>query len=106
MTMLVVRRLPVSWTDRARDYRVLVDGQPRAAIKNDDTVQIGVTPGSHRVQLAIDWCRSPELAFEIAHGEIVRVECRANASPLLAVLYVTIWRNDYIALRRVENWTP
>jgi hypothetical protein len=105
VTVLVVRRLPTPWTDRARDYRVLVDGQQRAMIGNDSTVQIGVTPGEHVVRLKVDWCSSPEVAVTIPHGAIVRLECRPNAGALSALLYVTIWRNRYISLTTVTAWT-
>jgi hypothetical protein len=34
-----------------------------------------------------------------------RVEWRPNAKPLLALLYITLWRNDYIGLETVKTWT-
>jgi hypothetical protein len=105
VTVLVVRRLHAPWMDRARDYRVLVDGQQRAQIGNDSTVQIGVTPGEHVVRLKVDWCGSPEVAITVAHSAIVRLECRPNAGALSALLYVTIWRHRYISLTPVTSWT-
>jgi hypothetical protein len=33
------------------------------------------------------------------------MECRPKAKPLLALLYITLWRNDYIALDTVKTWT-
>ena len=105
MTMLVIRRLHVPWADRPRQYRVFVDGQQKAQIANDSTVQIGVMPGEHRVELRIDWCRSPEVTFRIEHGAIARMECKANASPWLALLYITVWRRKYIALNTVDTWS-
>jgi hypothetical protein len=98
MTVLVIRRAHSKWTDRARSYKVLVDGQQRAQIGDDAVVQVPVTPGRHVVRLEIDWCRSPDLACDLAHGEILRLECGPNASPLLALLYITIWRKNYIRL--------
>jgi hypothetical protein len=104
VTVLVVRRVP-SAKDRDYPYRVLVDGRQRAEIGDDSTVQIGLTPGEHRVSLRVKWCGSRELPVTIQPGEIVRVECRPNAKPLLALLYITLWRNDYIALETVNSWT-
>ena len=104
MTVLVVRRV-ASASDRAYPYRVLVDGRQRAEVGDDSTVQIGVTPGEHRVCLRVKWCGSREITFTIQHGEIVRIECRPNVRPLLALLYITLWRNDYIALETVKSWT-
>jgi hypothetical protein len=91
--------------DRARNYRVLVDGRQRAQIGDDATVQVGVTPGEHVVRLKVDWCASPEVAVTVPHGAIVRLECRPNAGTLSALLYVTIWRNRYISLTPVTSWT-
>ena len=105
MTVLVVRRVRWPRQDREYAYRVVVDDQRRAEIGDDDTVQIGLTPGEHRVRLEVKWCRSREVEFTISPGEIVRMECRPKAKPLLAPLYVTIWRNDYIELDTVTSWT-
>ena len=104
MTVLVIRRLARS-RDRDYAFRVMVDGRQRAEIADDSTVQIGLTPGEHRVTLKVKWCGSRELLFTIQPGEIVRMECRPNVSPLLALLYITLWRNDYIALETVKSWT-
>jgi hypothetical protein len=105
MTMLVIRRLDFPLVDQGRQYRVFVDGQQKAQIANDSTVQIGVMPGEHRVELRIDWCRSPEVTFRIEHGAIARMECKPNASLWLALLYITVWRHKYIALNTVDTWS-
>jgi hypothetical protein len=104
VTVLVIRRLPGK-QDRAYPYRVFVDGRQRAEISEDSTVQIGLTPGEHRVGLNVKWCGSPEIAFTLQPGEIVRMECRPNVRPLLALLYITLWRKRYIALQMVKSWT-
>ena len=104
MTVLVIRRLPGK-QDRDYRYRVMVDGRQRAEVGDDSTVQIGLTPGEHRVGLNVKWCGSREIAFTIQPGEIVRMQCRPHSKALLALLYITLWRNDYIALETVKSWT-
>jgi hypothetical protein len=104
VTVLVIRRLPRA-QDREYAYRVLVDGRQRAEVGDDATVQIGLTPGEHRLNLRVKWCGSRDMTFTIQPGEIVRMECRPNVRPLLALLYITLWRNDYIALETVKSWT-
>jgi hypothetical protein len=106
VTVLVIRRLHRPSQDRGYSYDVMVDGQKRAQIGDDSTVQIGLTPGEHRVRLRVKWCGSREMPFTLAPGEILRMECRPKSRPLLALLYITIWRNDYIALETVTSWTP
>ncbi|HEU5134493.1 MAG TPA: hypothetical protein VFU13_05055 [Steroidobacteraceae bacterium] len=104
MTVLVIRR-QASPQDREYPYRVMVDGRQRAEVGDDATVQIGLTPGEHRVSLRVKWCGSRELPFTIQPGEIVRMQCRPNVRPLLALLYITLWRNRYIFLETVKSWT-
>ena len=104
MTVLVIRRLNRP-QDREYAYRVLVDGRQRAEVGDDSTVQIGLTPGEHRVCLRVKWCGSRELPFTIQAGEIVRMECHPRHQPLLALLYITLWRHKYIALEPVNSWT-
>ncbi len=87
MSVVVIRRAHASWADRARKYRVLVDGGQRAEIGDDETVQIPVTPGQHVIRMKIDWCRSRDLQVDIRHGEIAAAgmqgECVAPADPAL-----------------------
>ena len=106
MTVLVIRRLPRPKQDRDQVYRVLVDGAQRAEVGDDSTVQIGLTPGEHRVCLRVKWCGSREVPISIEPGQILRMDCRPKGIAVLALLYITLWRNDYISLETVKNWTP
>jgi hypothetical protein len=101
MSVLVIRRAHTP-RDRARSYRVLVDGVQRALISDESAVQIPLTPGEHVVRVNARWCRSQEVPFSIRHGEILRLECAAG-SPWLAFLYLTIWRDKYISLNTVTS---
>ena len=33
------------------------------------------------------------------------MECKANASPWLALLDITVWRRQYISLNTVDTWS-
>jgi hypothetical protein len=96
MSVLVIRRRHAR-RHRLRKYRVLIDGRQRAEIGDDETVQAPVTPGEHVVRVQVGWRGSRELKLEIAHGDILRLECRPKAIPLLGLMYVW-WRNDFISL--------
>ena len=96
---LQLRRVPALWQDRVREYEVLVDGEEAGRIANDATLALPLAAGEHRVQLVIDWCVSPELRIAVPAGGTVRLECGPNANPLLALLYISLWRNRYLWLR-------
>lgn len=96
---LHLRRIPALWQDRVRGYVVRVDGQEAGRIANDATLDLPLPAGEHRVQLIIDWCCSPELRVTVPPGGTVRLECGPNATPLLVLLYISVWRNRYLWLR-------
>ena len=105
MTVLVIRRL----RERAGSRISVSRAGRRAATRGDRRRFDGADRRSRRVNIAcslrVKWCGSRELPFTIQPGEIVRMECRPNVRPLLALLYITLWRNDYIALETVKSWT-
>jgi hypothetical protein len=99
MTVLVIRRRHAR-RHRQRKYRVVVDGRQRAEVGDDETVQAPVTPGEHVVRVQVGLRGSRALKVEVAHGQIVRLECGPRAIPLLGLMYV-IWRDDFISLETV-----
>jgi hypothetical protein len=98
MTKIIVRRTNAIWQDKARQYAVLLDGKEIAAVSNGSEVAFDTEPGKHTVQMKIDWCRSPEFEVDV-QAEAVILECGPNASPFLALFYITLWKNKYIWLR-------
>jgi len=99
MARLRVYREPVAWMDRLRAYTVLINGVPSGTVKQGEGLEWNLPPGDHRIQMQLDWATSPEL---IVSGDAT-LHCRANANPFLALLYITIWRNEYIRLERVGS---
>jgi len=98
-----VDRQAGGYTDRARAYKVLVDGEKRGAVKQGEGVEIEVDPGPHRVQMKVDWAGSPTLEVNLAEGERAEFVCAPNASPLTAVFYAFFRRSDYIRLERSDS---
>ncbi|RQD73085.1 MAG: hypothetical protein D5S03_13415 [Desulfonatronospira sp. MSAO_Bac3] len=100
MSQITVKRIKAHWVDRARNYGILVDGKEVAEIGNDSEVAIDVDPGAHKVQLKIDWCRSPVIDIEVSQGKTVYLECGPRAHPALVLLYITVWKDKYIWVRK------
>lgn len=99
MTKIIVRRTKAIWQDRARKYNVLLDGKEVTRVSNGSEVEFEVEPGKHTVQMQIDWCSSQKFEVDATAAEPLILECGPNASPFLAFLYVTVWKNKYIWLR-------
>lgn len=102
MSSLVVRRQNAWWADILRSYVVFVDGQEVAHVKNGASVEVPLPAGRHRIQLGVDWCRSPELEVNAIAGAPTVIECGPNANPLTALLYASFFRNSYLWVKPAQ----
>lgn len=90
------------WTDRARAYKVVVDGKVIGKIHNGEEASFETTPGQHELVLKIDWCKSNYINFE-AGNEITQFECGSNLRGwkiFLSLIYITFLKNQYIYLKK------
>jgi len=99
MTKIIVRRANALWQDRVRKYSILLDGKEVAEVSNGSEVAFDVEAGEHEVQIKIDWCTSRKLEIDVPSAGPLTLECGPNASPFTALLYIFLWKNDYIWLR-------
>jgi hypothetical protein len=86
------------WMDRARSYRILIDGEERDRVKNGETVAVDVAPGPHVVRAKIDWAYSPELSVDVPPGGEAHLHCRPRGNLLTVMYYATIGRKRYLRL--------
>ena len=103
MPKIEVTRSAKKWPDRLRAYKVVINGQVVGDLRQGDAIHAPVEAGRHDVWITIDWCRSPAVTLDLGAGEVARLECAPNARALLALLYITIWRERYVSLRRVDT---
>jgi hypothetical protein len=99
MTELVLSRARDPYQDRARLYRVRLDGAEVASIAAGEEKRVAVQPGHHTLQLTIDWCRSNLLDLSIQSGESQFYICGPNVTPLLGLIYASFLRNRYLYVR-------
>jgi hypothetical protein len=100
---LMVRRDKTLWRDVARDYHLLVDGKSVARIGHGKEARVALAPGKHTLQMKIDWCTSPLLHVECRAGATLVLDCGNNTHPLLALLYITLWKGKYLWLRPAQS---
>lgn len=73
MSTLKIER-PSQFNNSMRDYTILVDGTPAGSIKDGETREISLSPGSHTVAAKIDWCSSPEVAINLVQGQVAALK--------------------------------
>jgi hypothetical protein len=102
---LTIRR-PGQYADKARTYRIFVDGAPAGTIKSGDELTLDLTVGEHVIQARIDWCRSNALKLSVRSGTPIELEVGSNAlkaGGLSAIYYVTFGYSKYLYLRSTER---
>jgi hypothetical protein len=62
-------------TDRLRPYRVIIDDKKVGAIKPGETEVFSLPPGSHELQLKIDWASSEKLQVDLGDDDQVKFVC-------------------------------
>src|SRR5260221_7147563 len=93
-----------SYFDSARNYSILVDEAEVGKIRTGKNVEIIVPPGNHVIRLKIDWCGSNKISFTVKAEENVKFECGPNVAgfkAFLALPYITIWRDEYLWLKKI-----
>jgi hypothetical protein len=73
MSKLIISRKK-EWQNRARKYKVYIDGEKKDIIENGKIKEMDLEPGKHQVQLKIDWCSSPEIELEIPEDRSKTIE--------------------------------
>jgi hypothetical protein len=71
---LLIRRQPGS-SSTLRAFRVLVDGNKVGRVRQGGELAVDVEPGTHVVQIKIDWAGSKPLEVTAGPGEVIRLVC-------------------------------
>jgi len=72
--------------DRIRSYRIILDDIDRGSIKEGRSLDFGVEPGSHVLQLKIDWTRSQQIQFDVGVDEVISFECEPNGRTIATLI--------------------
>ena len=85
-----------TFRDGKRRYWVVLDGERIGAVRQGESKDFDVDPGTHRVRLTIDWTGSPEIMFEVAPDTRIDFVCDPFGGSLLS-------RDGHVGLRWVDR---
>jgi len=94
---LVVRRSS-EWMNRARSFKIMVDGQQAGTVKNGQSEDIAIASGMHKLFCKVDWCSSREVEIQAKPGETTYLFVKSGMKyywyfmiPLLIVLVLNFY---------------
>lgn len=71
---VVLTRPKLRWFDRARKYKVVLNGVTTGlTVSNGETIRLTLPPGSHSVAMKIDWTGSKPLTVTLGAGDVCRL---------------------------------
>jgi hypothetical protein len=79
--VIALSRLDGIRRDRNAEYQVAVDGNRVAMIIAGERVELPLPAGRHTVFLQDGWARSPQLAVDVAAGQVIELECAPGSAP-------------------------
>jgi hypothetical protein len=89
---IIINR-PSEWANRARPFKIMIDGEQAGIVKNGIAEEIKVAPGKHTVYCKVDWCSSKPFEVNLAAGETEYLEVKSGMKyyyhfviPLVVVL--------------------
>lgn len=81
-----------SHSDRARTWKVEIDGRIVGSIANQQTVELPVEPGRHTLRVrSMQHLLSPEQSFDVSAGHIVGFSCHPRSLTPLIFTRWTVW---------------
>ncbi len=97
-TSRIVLSRSSEWMNRARSFKVMIDGQQAGSISNGGTEEFKLEPEQHKIFCKVDWCSSREFDVNIAAGETAYLHVKSGMKyywqftiPLLIVLALNFY---------------
>lgn len=98
MSTVTVDR-PVGWVNALRRFKVMVNGEERARIRNGETIEIDVDPDVLvRIVIRLDWTGSNTWEGAVKDGETVHLQ--VTFDELFRGMFS---RDRWLLLRRVDD---
>ncbi|MCC3313635.1 hypothetical protein [Nocardia africana] len=98
---IVVHRTRSGWQMRYNAYGVVVDGHEVAKLRRGRTVEVSVLPGTHRVELTVNWSvASPSRRVTVSAGQ--RCYLVNTPKPYLRAL-ATVHSREFLTLDLVPE---
>ena len=79
-----------------RNYKVIIDSEVVGVIASGETKHFEMSPGTHTIQVKIDWCRSRPCRFESSAGENVELNCGATYNDWRCMFMFVIRPSTYV----------
>lgn len=96
MSVKLVLSRKSAWLNRARPFKVLVDGEPVGKIGNGKVEEFELSQINQTVECKVDWCYSNKYEITSAEGDIIYLQVKNGMKGfwiLYAIIMITFLTN-------------
>ena len=99
MGTITIRRREDGMVDRARAYKVLIDGTEVGKIKRGEVKAFPVQEGHHEVRMKVDWMGCPPVEVDVPADGDAELYCEPAGKPVQYLGLMLFRPGHYIKLR-------
>jgi hypothetical protein len=99
---IAIEREHARLRDRARSYKVLIDGTQVGVVGDGCSEIFSVTPGAHVVRLRLDWCKSDQVDLAVSDGGVVHLRCGPRGGSITVITDALFRSSSYLRLEKAE----
>jgi len=100
MPQIIINRSS-EYSNALRKISILVNEQKMASISNEESVNLTIPTGEHKLKATIDWCSSNEIILNANEKDTFLFNL-SGRNPLLALYYITFGRKEYLKLTPIK----
>lgn len=101
MALIEVQRVSGGYTEHLHPFKVVIDGGVAGQLGAGESGAFEVAPGSHKVFVKIDWCRSETVDVHLGGDQKANFRCETRANLLTDAYWATLGRRRYLRLTQL-----
>ena len=95
------------YANRLRAIKLFLDGKEIGKIKNAESLDFEVAPGTHILQAKVDWCSSNPVSFHVNGNETKKfyMDSFAQHTSLgifATIYYITFGAKKYLTIKEIS----
>jgi hypothetical protein len=108
MSAQIIFHRGTGWVDRARAYKIVIDGEECGRLKRNSSLKVEIPAGPHEITAKIDWCGGNVIFVDAKEGGVTEIDVSNQHGALRSQFIISSAPDTYLSLvpRRGDNTGP
>lgn len=100
MAKIIINRSS-EFSNGLRSIEILLNNNNIGEMKDGESKEFEIAPGSYTLKAKIDWCSSNLINLNIKNDDIIRYNL-SGRNPFLALFYILFGKDHYLELKPIN----